>query len=206
MSIKTVRLYGFLAKEFGREFHLDVNSPAEAVRALASQIRGFARALNDYTPGFFVRIGSDQVSAEGVRNRDLENPFSTREVIRIMPAVAGAGKVGQIIAGSLLIIAAFYAPWASTALITSASGQTLMTVGSLMFSVGTNLLLGGLAQMLVKSPTPTSTERPDSRPSYSFNGPVNTTQQGNPVPICYGEVICGSQVVSGGMYAEELTT
>ena len=40
---------------------------------------------------------------------------------------------------------------------------------------------------------------PDTR--YHFNGVVNTTAQGNPVPLGYGRMIVGSAVVSAGIYA-----
>jgi predicted phage tail protein len=36
-----------------------------------------------------------------------------------------------------------------------------------------------------------------------MNGAVNVQAQGNPEPLAYGEVIAGSVVVSGGMYAED---
>ena len=39
--MKTIRLYGELGKRFGREFKLDVQSPAEAVRALRVIVPGF---------------------------------------------------------------------------------------------------------------------------------------------------------------------
>ena len=58
--------------------------------------------------------------------------------------------------------------------------------------------------MLAPQPkTPGAPERPENRPSYAFDGPVNTAAQGNPVPVCYGRLIVGSQVVSAGMMAEE---
>ena len=32
--------------------------------------------------------------------------------------------------------------------------------------------------------------------SYFFNGPENTTREGGPVPVGYGELLVGSQVIS----------
>lgn len=49
-----------------------------------------------------------------------------------------------------------------------------------------------------------SRERPDQRPSFFFDGPVNTSTQGLPVPIICGRVKCGSVVVSAGMTAEQI--
>ncbi|MNL81044.1 Bacteriophage lambda tail assembly protein I [compost metagenome] len=44
---------------------------------------------------------------------------------------------------------------------------------------------------------------PENGASYNFNGPVNTTAQGNPVPLLYGRMIVGSSVISAGIYAED---
>lgn len=45
--IRTVRLYGWLGRAFGREHRLAVASPAEAVRALCALLPGFEKALAD---------------------------------------------------------------------------------------------------------------------------------------------------------------
>lgn len=37
--LKTIKLYGILAKKFGKEFQLDVANTREAVRALSVQIQ-----------------------------------------------------------------------------------------------------------------------------------------------------------------------
>jgi predicted phage tail protein len=39
----------------------------------------------------------------------------------------------------------------------------------------------------------------DPQKSYSFSGVQNTSRQGVPVPIIYGETICGSVVISAGI-------
>jgi predicted phage tail protein len=54
--------------------------------------------------------------------------------------------------------------------------------------------------MLAKNPQ----TKPNDTASYLFNGPVNTTEQGNPVPVLYGRLIVGSQVVSASVCAYDL--
>ncbi|HCW20974.1 MAG TPA: phage tail protein, partial [Achromobacter sp.] len=46
-------------------------------------------------------------------------------------------------------------------------------------------------------------DSPDNGASYNFNGPVNTSAQGIPVPVLYGRMIVGSAVISAGIYAED---
>jgi len=40
--------------------------------------------------------------------------------------------------------------------------------------------------------------------SYVFNGAVNTTAQGHPVPVGYGRMIVGSAVISAGIDVDEI--
>ena len=57
-------------------------------------------------------------------------------------------------------------------------------------------------QMLTKTPKfEAGADRPDNKPSYAFDGPLNTTAQGNPVPLAYGKILAGSQVISAGLEA-----
>ncbi|MCC8470350.1 hypothetical protein [Xanthomonas phaseoli] len=84
------------------------------------------------------------------------------------------------------------------------SGGSLAIIGTPLINAGVAMVIGGLVQML--SPTPKglgTQDSPDNRPSYAFNGPVNTQAQGNPVPIAYGDTWTGSAVISGGIFAED---
>ena len=191
MSIKTIRLYGELGKRFGREFKLDVQSPAEAVRALRVIVPGFQAYLVEHAKSAFkVFVGGSN------RSDEVGAPCSDREVIRIAPTVQGASAVGRTILGAALIALAIWNPMGWIAL--GAQGAVGTTA---LFSMGMSMALGGVVQLL--SPTPTidsgSGEKVENKPSYNFNGPVNTTAQGHPVPLCYGRMIVGSAVISAGI-------
>ena len=81
-----------------------------------------------------------------------------------------------------------------------------VTLGGMALSFGASLVLGGLSQMLAQTPDTSSRGQGQGldSASYLFNGPVNTTQQGNPVPILYGRLIIGSQVVSASVQAYDI--
>ncbi|MCF5944975.1 tail assembly protein, partial [Xanthomonas perforans] len=77
-------------------------------------------------------------------------------------------------------------------------------IGVPLTNAGIAMVIGGVVQML--SPTQKglgTQDSPDNRPSYAFNGPVNTQAQGNPVPVAYGDTWTGSAVISGGIFAED---
>ena len=183
--LRTVRLYGVLAKKFGRQFKFDVNSPKEAVAALRATVPGFeAHLLEHSEPGYHVFTGKENIGVD-----QLHHP--TNQDIRIVPAITGAkeGGVLQTILGIVLVVVGV---WFMQPNITA---------------LGVSLIVGGVAQMLFAPPKPkqaSERENPNNRPSYSFDGAVNTSQQGNPVPVGYGRLIVGSQVISAGMYVSSI--
>ena len=199
--MKTIMLYGLLGKQFGRVHRYDVKSPAEAVRAMSVMMDGFKQALID-GGAYRVLVGGKNA----LDNSQVANPVSDSETIRIIPVVSGAGKgLGQIVLGAALFWAAPYAAgWlmANTSAVGLAVG--LATYGP---TIGVAMMLGGVSQMLF---TPKQTglntvDRPENKPSFSFDGAVNTAAQGNPVSLCYGgPLIVGSQVISAGLSVEQI--
>ena len=199
--MKTVILLGELGKRFGRKHLLDVSSPAEAIRALCANFREFRQ---------FVATSANRNVAYRVINRrddvkvdELHHPAS--QTIMFVPVIQGSGffeelgKFGTLIFGGALIAASFFLP--PLALVGTA------TLASVTFSVGVSLALGGVAQLLAPTPkAPMATDAEKQDPSYVFNGAVNTTAQGQAIPIGYGRLIVGSAVISAGISVEDVST
>lgn len=184
----TVLLYGFLGKQFGRVHKFAVRTPAEAVRALCANYPKFRGSIEQGGSYKVLRGGKEYLGEE-----NLHDPQSYRETIRIVPVVEGAGAVARIIVGVILIVVAWWNPmaWGTTAVL-------------MMGATGASLVMGGVSELLMANSKSKSVESPDNKPSYSFDGAVNTVRQGNPIPICYGKLIVGSQIISGGMSAEQI--
>jgi len=193
-SLAVVRLYGWLGKKYGRVHRLAVLSAAEAVHALCSTIPGFEKD--------FLANGSRYACFIGKRNlaEDEVAESAGNSDIRIAPVVMGSKRGGlfQTVLGAALITAAFAFP---TSLGLAATGLwSTATVGSM----GIAMALGGVMQMISPQQRGLSTrDNPENGASYNFNGPVNTTAQGNCVPVLYGEAMIGSAVVSAGIIAED---
>lgn len=184
--LRKVRVYGQLAKFLKRRvFEAEVSSAAEAVRFLLANFPQLERHMADQH--YRVSVGQYDLD-EG----ELHNPAGQQD-IKIIPVVAGAGAVGRIIAGVALIAVSLLVPAAAFGL------TSLFSVGLL----GASLVLGGVAQLLTPVPS-TSTSgaansQTDPRKSYSFSGVQQTSRQGVPVPIVYGETLVGSVVISAGI-------
>lgn len=196
--MKTIILNGQLGKLFGRRHRLDVRTAGEAVRALVANFPAIERYLIE-TKGVGYRVKLHDAPLQDVR--EIHHPVGGNS-ITITPVIAGAGGngLGQVLLGAALIAVAFI-PGLNVAVWAGAT----TTFASVAFSVGVSLALGGVAQMLAPQPkAPDPRERPENSPSYVFNGPVNTSAQGQPVPVGYGRLIVGGAVVSAGLTTEEI--
>ncbi len=185
--MREVKLYGHLGDTFGRSFELDVSSPAEAIAALSANFPNFKAYLTaNSAPGYRVVVGKRNIGQEELRNQSKNLP------IKIIPVLSGAGNgAGKVILGVILVIIG--------AVIYYFGGD-----GSYFIVQGIGMIIGGVAQMLNSPPKQGDRDKGENTASYSFNGAVNTIAQGNPVPICYGELIIGSQVVSAGFSTEQV--
>ena len=196
--MREIRIYGALAKFLKRRvFRAEVASAAEAVRFLVANFPAVEKHMADHY--YRVSLGERDLDS-----KELHDPAG-QQVIKIVPVVAGAGKVGSIIAGVALIALAIAVPGLGAAAGASAAATIFGTgFSSLALSVGllgASLVLGGVAQLLTPTPTLSggSDSTNDPRKSFSFSGIQNTSRQGTPVPICYGEIITGSIVISAGI-------
>lgn len=193
-QVRTVRLYGKLGQMFGREFKLAVASPAEAVRALAAQLPGFEKHfMNAHKRGvgFAVFTGKKNITKD-----ELTHPCGD-DTIKIAPVLLGSKEGGwlNIVLGVVLIVVGV--------MLQDYSG-TIASIGVGMIGAGVSMAIGGVIQLLSPGPKGIGGEdRADNRANHNFNGPVNTTAQGNPVPVLYGRMKVGSAVVSAGIIAQD---
>lgn len=208
-ALREVRLYGDLGRRFGRLHRLAVLTPAEAVQALCAVLPGFERAFVGH-PGrpprrYHVFVGRGAQRA-AIIHEQASDPVGLTEPIRVVPVIEGAKRGGffGVLLGVALLIAA---PYAAGAL--WATGASVgMSVGTATYgaAIGKALILGGLIQLV--SPQRRDggrAERPDSLPSYGFDaGPLNTTQQGLPVPLAFGRMVIGSAEISKGLATDDL--
>jgi predicted phage tail protein len=191
--MKTIKVYGPLATFLKRRvFRAEVKTAAEAVRFLTVNFPAVEKFIAERD--FHVFLGERDLDAD-----EIHDPAG-QQVIKIAPVVAGAGSVGRFLKKVVKIIA----------------GAVLVAVGVItgiapLIYVGASLIIGGVAQLL--SPVPktngggsfdsgssAAADSPtDPRKNYSFSGIQQTSRQGVPINICYGEIITGSIVVSAGI-------
>ena len=186
-------IYGRLRKFIGQStFEIKAKSPKEAFSFLINNFAGVAEHIKDQE--YCVMAGDLRVSEELL---DMQ----TESDIKIVPVVHGEifgiiFGVGALLGGSAVA--------ASTAGILGATilGTTVGAIaGAALTAIGTNLVIGGITDLLSPDPKPTNTDRqedPDD-PSFVFTGLLNNSKQGVPINIIYGETLIGSTVVSSSV-------
>lgn len=195
-QLKTIRLYGKLGAKFGRVHQFAVANVSEAIRALCVMVPGFQQELMTSRQrgiAYSVFIGKENIG-EG----DLQKPTG-KDSIRIAPILQGAKSGGwlQVILGAALVIGAGLITGGGAFAALGAGG-----IGGFVAGVGASMFLGGVLQLISPQQT-TQSSGANNGASYNFNGAVNTTTQGNPVPVLYGRMIVGSSVISAGIYSQD---
>lgn len=194
----TVLLYGHLAKRYGKRHRLNIATPAEAVRAFCANYSDFKQQIMlDGQAAYRVLVGKEDRADE----QGLHLPAS--QTIKIVPVVSGSGSFGKILAGAALIGLSTFLPTGFSAF---GGIFSKFSLASTVSSFGVSMILGGVSGLLFGTPKADAiaSERPNNKPSFNFNGPVNTSGQGNAVPVLYGKLWIGGQIISAGTVAEDL--
>lgn len=197
-----VKLHGILGEDLGfPEWKLNVHSVAEAIRAIEANTKRFYKLLleNDKKNIKYKVIINGKNFKTSEKINPYENPENVKNLsktelvgqrknlktIDIVPIIEGASEdllgILTIIVGVVLVIVG------------------IVQTNPALIIAGIGLIAGGVTSLLIKPPKFQDFREIDGatgRTSYLFNGPQNTTNEGGPVPIVYGRVLVGSQVIS----------
>lgn len=173
MNRVTVQFHGNLA-QFGETFTLYANTANEAIRSLAIQIDGLKQYLRK---GYYRVKVDDKVVTQSEYIGILD--VSDGTVIHVSPRVAGSGKFGTFILGAVL------------------TGVSFLPGMEFLMPMGIGLMLGGVAQMLIKPKKFNQDHQgiEDSK-SSAFTNLSNIVGQGKKIPRAYGEIRVGSVIAS----------
>ena len=171
---------GYLKKYGNHRFY--VKTPAEAIRAMISQVDGFGDAFKSADKrGIKFAVITDKRQISDPEHLKMGKP----KIIKLVPKYEGAKNSGGIFLAAGLIVATVF-------------------TGGLAMSIAFSLAMGGITQMLAPKPPGLSTKTDvENKPSYAFGGPTNTTAQGQALGVLYGEREVGGAVVSASVVSED---
>jgi predicted phage tail protein len=203
--LRTVHLHGKLKKRFGASHRFDVTTASEALRALNCAFPGrFIEALRE---GSYKLVRGDRRSGMQL-DLDLINQLQLGHAdLHLIPVAKGAASqtakgTTKVILGAALVGGAIFLSGGTLATPLATSGLLSgITYGNVAL-VGVGLALTGVSTLLAKPAT--------SNPSATNTGNINTGslgnsgQQGNAVPLIYGEVLCGTTPISVASDVEDI--
>ena len=197
--LRKIKLHGELAEFLGQdEFEAVVKTTAEAVKFLITNFPKLeAYMSNRY---YQVVVGDNELDKD-----QIHDPVGKSE-IHFVPVISGAGgsSFQRILIGGALIGASFLFPGAG---IFGKAGAELTggvvtgfaaKVGTAISTVGGAMVLSGVSEILFPLPDFDEPED-DPRISFNFSGVQNTSRAGTAHPIVYGEIVCGSVVISASV-------
>ena len=186
MKLNKIKVYGKLRQDLGCSyFEAAVNSPVEAFRFLRANFPD----LEKYMSFQYYKVKMNGV--EILKEEELN--LKSSGVIQIIPIATGSLPVvlgiGAIAGGA--------------------------AIGGALTAIGTNMVIGGVTQMLTPTQQityPTATRstginRSDATladSNYNFSGITNVSRAGVTLPVVYGEIFVGSIVVSNGVDTDQL--
>ncbi len=194
-----VRLEGSLGKRFGRDWEFDIQTPIEALRMIDANVGGvfvwIKQNLKKYDR-YRVICTYEDGSKESIGPEQLEM-HKRMTAIRFVPILEGAsGRAGTFIVGLIITIVGLVIGY-----FTGGNYWNPVT------QMGVMMMIGGAIQMLTPVPKIGGQESYETKNKTSryFDGPVNTTSQGVPIPLIYGKkVLVGSHSIYGNLTIDQV--
>ena len=183
----TITLHGILAKEFGSCFYLNIRKAKDAISAINANYSHFSKRIVELSQeGLHYAIIVDGKNIKDHLELEVKTSPMT---IDIIPMICGSGIAVAAI-GAI-------AMYASTLTAVTAIGAGFATavgmVGAMLLSVGIQMMLAPNGAKAGKAP---SIEVGGIKESFIFSSKANLVEQGTPVPVGYGRLRIGSNVIA----------
>lgn len=185
-----IKLHGILAKEFGQELKLNLDSITTIIDAIDCNRDGFIKKLNSLSQmGLnYCLVADGQIIKE---KHQLQGKVPKQ--IDFVPIVCGQGVVAAVV-GVIGLVAG------------AATGITALAVlGGVFLSTGLSMLLApkpDFPDTIAAEQSVTGLEK-----SFAFANRANIAAQGVSVPVGYGRLRVGSQVIQASIktYPQNIT-
>jgi predicted phage tail protein len=196
-----VIIHGELATICGREHKFKVSKLLDITKALNTnnpRVKNFL--ISKFKEGLnYVFIDPQNPNKKWETVEQLSAAKAPEEV-HIVPAVGGAFVVSAIV--SVVTAVAGFVGAALTAL------GTALASGGFLANLGIGLLIQGVMSLLFPVELPKladqKVESKLDQSSYIFSNLENNVVQGFPIPLLYGELRVGSNIISTNVVSEDL--
>jgi len=171
-----VNIHGILAREYGGSFTLSLPNPKDVLEAIDCNKQGFLQRLVELQREglcYDIIINKTRIT-HGPDMDHMLNP----DTIDLVPAISGSGPAMGPIIGMIF---------------------TTLSPAAVTFwaSIANSILFAAISYALTPKPENEALEitAKASKSSLIFSNTANVASQGSPVPIGYGRLRVGSQVI-----------
>lgn len=191
--MRKVYLEGEIGFKYGKVFDMNVSSISEVFRVLQANFEDVKHYLVECERkniSFSFQVANKSLNSE----EDLILPLDDGDIL--ISAVPAGSKSGESkLFAALLIAASFMIPGAQGATGFLVEAGSLTIPGQIAASIGINLALTGIQQLMAPDPSTDS----DEPASYLFDGSNQNSVEGDPVPILYGELKVPGKPINFGV-------
>lgn len=191
--MKTIKLFGDL-QAFKSEWSLNVVTVSEAMRAIEANRPGFIAAAEKQEYALVLVDTANEQLTRAVTYETVSAPWGNEE-LWVIPKIEG-----EVVAVGAAVVIAGFSIGVGSALAATLIALAINIALSIAISMVASLISGTSDGV-----DASATEAPENRPSYLFNGAVNTNRQGHRMPVIYGGPIkIGSMVLSADLYTKDI--
>lgn len=189
-----IYLEGAMGRNFGREWTLDIHTPAEAFQLIQANIPRFGQWIRDNLKRYEKCMIICKYADGRIEALDEKTMLMHKEAqeIHFVPTVYGAGKFMGAIVGAAMVVVGALMWWNPLGW-----GAWAVTIGQGLVVAGAGMLVSTVVTAIMGRVKNNSND--DDQTSYYFNGAQNTTRQGVPVPLIFGRCKVGSAVISSSI-------
>jgi predicted phage tail protein len=195
---------GSAGEALGEEWSVNAPSIADAFRVVhANKPKEYMEYFSqDNAQGEF----SVKLAGEALDDAELLLNNLKGEDIVVTPVPKGSklNAIEKIIIAVVLIVYAYWTgDWATAADVAAgeaaAIGTGFTTMGSIAMTMGMNLMMAGITELMMKDPSNDKDEE-----GGMFGGPASTLKQGQPIPLAYGKLMVSGTPITFGFGAYKL--
>ena len=190
-----VIIHGEMGKIFGETHKFKVSKLLEVISALSANRKGFRNYIIDKSNDgiHYAMINPENPEKQYRSMQDLQEE-NVPETLHIVPAISGA-----FVFSAVAIVVGVIAKGAIAA-------AAFLGSGGFLANLAIGLLIQGIMSLLfpVELPKAQTAESKVDTSSYIFSNLDNNLVQGFPVPLLYGELRVGSNIIGTSVVSEDL--
>jgi predicted phage tail protein len=197
-----VTIHGKLGKIYGKNHKFKIRKMSEIIPAINANSPGFKhKILGDFKSGYHYYFVDPKNPDKKYDRPEVFLNAKPPEEIHIVPAILGAGPVALIVGG--IGLGAF----STTVGATLTLGTTKIALADILMNIAISFVIQGISAILFPPPEPVvqQMESQIDTSSYIFSSLQNTATQGFPIPLVYGELRVGSNIVSTNVVSEDMS-